>query len=435
METDLTKPAFRALATFYLPLVVISFSQCFTYPLVASVISHGPLGGLEYESYVIGQQVVTFFSSIGFGLVTTGIVFATSRAGRANFLRLNLLVGAFVCACQIVAGLPCLENLVFGRILAVESATMRAIARHSILACIPVQLNFCVRNVFTPQLFRAKRSDLANVATLVRVGLAIPISALFVHYGLVGYLWGAVAMTLPALVETALTWWFARPMLARLPVATAEEAPASVLRQLRFSIPLSLGNILMTGTAFIATFFYSYSSDPERFRLIYYVSYGLSAPFFASALKFQTVAVVFAKARPAVRRVLAFAIVASATLALALLGVSFIRPFALWYFCVFQKIPPDSLHLAAAAVAIGAFATVLYALRGLAEGLAAIRLRPRAVLCGQFAYILAFAAAYATCPAILAGRDHLWGFFAISIATALSSVVTSVFSRLLPAQR
>ena len=95
METELTRPSYGALTRFFLPLVVISLSQTFTYPLVASIISNGPLGGLEYEAYVIGNQVVTFLSSIGFGLVTTGIVFATTQRGRAAFMRLNLLLAAW----------------------------------------------------------------------------------------------------------------------------------------------------------------------------------------------------------------------------------------------------------------------------------------------------------------------------------------------------
>ena len=134
METELTRPSFRALTRFFLPLVVISFSQTFTYPLVASVISHGPLGGLEYEAYVIGHQVVNFLSSFGFSLITTGIVFATTRASLRNFTLLIVLVTGTTTLCQLIASLPAMENLVFGKILAVDDPELRHIARHSILA-------------------------------------------------------------------------------------------------------------------------------------------------------------------------------------------------------------------------------------------------------------------------------------------------------------
>ena len=87
-------PSLRDLTRFFLPLVFIAFSQSFTYPLVASVVSNGPMGSLEYEAYVIGQHVVTFLASTSFGLVTTGIVFATSRRANRNFTQLGLLLAA-----------------------------------------------------------------------------------------------------------------------------------------------------------------------------------------------------------------------------------------------------------------------------------------------------------------------------------------------------
>lgn len=429
------KPTFRTLTAFFLPLVVIVFSQSFTYPLVASVVSNGPMGGLEYEAYVIGQQVLTFLASTSFGLVTTGIVFATTRLGSRNFLWLSLLLAAVAALCQVIAALPATEGLVFGRILAVDSAAVRTVARRSVIACIPMQMNFYVRGLFLAPLLRAKRSDLANAATLIRVAVAVPLAWCFVRFGLVGHIWGAVAMTLPCLVETGLTWRFSRPFAAALPENAPDASPpATVNRQLRFAIPLSAGAFLLTATSAIATFFYSRSSDPELYRLVHYVAYGLAISFLASAQQIQTVAVVFAKTRESARRVLSFALVAGAGLGVALLAASFCAPFSRWYFCDFQKIPPGSLGLATAALAAGAGICVLNALRGLVEGLAAVRLKPRAVLLGQVAYVIVFWRAFAACPTILAGRDHLWGMAAVAAATTVSALATYLSSLLLPSQ-
>jgi hypothetical protein len=433
MDTELTRPSYRELTRFFLPLVVISFSQTFTYPLVASVISNGPLGGLEYEAYVIGNQVVNFLSSFGFSLITTGIVFATTQTARRNFNRLIVLVTATTVLLQLAASLPLLENLVFGRILAVDNPELRRIARRSILACIPVQVSFSIRNAWTAHLFRSKRSDLANAATLFRVALAVLLSPCFVRFGLVGYAWGAVAMTLPCFVETAVSWWFARPYLAALPPADPSGRPASVLRQFCYTMPLSMGAVLMTATAFITTSFFSRSSAPESFRLIHYVAYGLAVSFFASALKLQTVTVVFGKTRAAARRVLLFSLAAGAGLAAMLAAVTFHRSFAQWYFCEFQNIPSNHLEFAISTVFAGAFIAILYGLRGFAEGLAAVRFKTPAVLIGQIAYILAFWGAFAACPRFLAGSDHLWGMAAIAVATAVSASVTYVSSLVIPA--
>ena len=427
-------PTFRTLTAFFLPLVVIVFSQSFTYPLVASVVSHGPMGGLEYEAYVIGQQVLTFLASTSFGLVTTGIVFGTTRLGCRNFLWLSLLLAAVAALCQTIAALPATERLVFGRILAVDNPVVRTVARRSVIACIPMQMNFYVRTLFLTPLLRAKRSDLANAATLIRVAVAVPLAWCFVRFGLVGHIWGAVAMTLPCLVETGLTWHFSRPFAAALPEPAPDAAPpASVNRQLRFAIPLSAGAFLLTATSAIATYFYSRSSDPERYRLVHYVAYGLAISFLASAQQIQTVAVVFAKTVESARRVVSFALASGAGLGAALLAASFCAPFSRWYFCDFQKIPPGSLGLATAALAAGSGICVLNALRGFVEGLAAVRLKPRAVLLGQAVYVAVFWRTFDACPALLAGRDHLWGMAAIAVATAFSASVTYVSSFVIPA--
>ena len=92
-------------------------------------------------------------------------------------------------------------------------------------------------------------------------------------------------------------------------------------------------------------------------------------------------------------------------------------------------------YAASAAVTAGAFVTILYGLRGFVEGLAAVRLAPRAVLAGQLAYVLFFAGSFALCTRLLVGRDHLWGMAAIAVATAVSALVTHTVSRLIAARR
>ena len=51
-------PSTKRLLAFYLPLVVLAFSQQLTYPLVGSIVSHGPLGEQEFTAYAVGQQVL-----------------------------------------------------------------------------------------------------------------------------------------------------------------------------------------------------------------------------------------------------------------------------------------------------------------------------------------------------------------------------------------
>ena len=250
------------LALFFVPLVLSNASQCLTYPFVASIISHGALGVDELSSYAMGQSAMFLIGSVGAGMVTTGMMFCRSLEGRRNFVRLNARLAAAAGVLMLAVCLPGPDALVFRGVYGLERPELVRIARNTLLACIPLQLNFFVRNPFLAELLLARRSDLINAATLVRVGIACFFAWAFVRLGWTGWASGALAMSVPAFLETALTWRFA----ARHGLAPPAEDPRgidlSVPRQLRFTLPLSLGGTLMWGTAILDYFFIMRSAPP-----------------------------------------------------------------------------------------------------------------------------------------------------------------------------
>ena len=86
---------------FYVPLLIQAFSQCLTYPLVAAIVSHGPTGVSTLTAFAQGQTVMFLIGAIGGGLVMTGMVFARTRAGYLNFIRLNTWMMAVLLAIQL----------------------------------------------------------------------------------------------------------------------------------------------------------------------------------------------------------------------------------------------------------------------------------------------------------------------------------------------
>ena len=64
---------------FFIPLAIQAASQSLTYPLVASIISHGRLGTLEFAAFAQGQALMFLLGAIGRGSIPTGMVFARSR--------------------------------------------------------------------------------------------------------------------------------------------------------------------------------------------------------------------------------------------------------------------------------------------------------------------------------------------------------------------
>lgn len=56
MSLPSPRASFGRMTLFFVPLVLICVSQGLTYPFVASVVSHGPLGANEFTAYSMGQS-------------------------------------------------------------------------------------------------------------------------------------------------------------------------------------------------------------------------------------------------------------------------------------------------------------------------------------------------------------------------------------------
>ena len=401
---------------FYVPLLVQAFSQCLTYPLVAAIVSHGPLGVDTLTAFAQGQTVMFLIGAIGGGLVMTGMVFARTRAGYQNFIRLNAWMMAALLAIQALAALPPFDALIFRRLLNLPS-DLAEIARQTLLWGIPLQATFFVRNVPLVILFNARASAAANNATFIRILLTILASYVFVMAGWTGAMWGLVAMTIPTFAELAFTWLFARRYVREL----ADDAPAdSALTQFRFTMPLALGGFLLAAAPFMIATFVGRTADHVAMLSIHYVTIGLANAVGYAALRMQAVAIQFPPEYDGDRRVLRYAVAAGLVLGFFLL-LPALPGIADWYFHTVQSIPQENIGKARITMLVYAIWPVLQTLRGNAEGVAAVRKRPSAVLSGQIAYL-------GTLVAVLAATLHLgmpgWlmGVTAIIMATIATTV-------------
>ena len=397
---------FIRILLFYLPLVVLAVSQSLTYPLVGSIVSHGPLGDQEFTSYAIGQQVLFLIGSLGFGLITTGMMFGKSMAGLRNFLKMNQCIALTSALLQLIVCLPGVDQLVFGNILGLEGETLR-IARKSLFFCIPLQYIFFVRNPYLSILYNAKRSGLTNYATLVRIALAIFFAWLFPKIGWVGWGWGVIANTIPAYLETGLTWYLARPFIRALPEIIAEDPPAPCRRQLAYTIPLTAGGLLLSASTFMISVFFARTASPALFLPVHLFVVGIVNPVSFSALRMQTVTVAFRPSTwPERRRIIEFAVCVGVVLAFVPLLFSSLRGAAHWYFCSVQSLPEWSLWMARRTMALAAIFPIIFAMRGFTEGSAAIRYRTDAVMHGQTAYFLALVGTLFLCLQTLPAAER-----------------------------
>jgi hypothetical protein len=368
---------------FYIPLIIQAVSQSLTYPLVASIVSHGENGVRDLAAFAQGQALMFVISACGGGLLTTGMVFARSREGFILFRRLNLLMTIVLLVLQACACLPAIHPIIFQSILGLKEP-MAGIAREVLFLSIPMQLLFLVRTPALTALYNARASSVANWATLGRIALTGLLAPLFIHYGLVGYRMGLLAMTIPVLLEMVLAQWFAQSYIRELQPAT--ERVASMRSQLLFTLPISFGGILLALSGFMVGAFIAHAADAERMLPIHYVAMGIINPVSYSALRMQAVVLAFPPPDRRGRALFKYALAAGAVLmAFPLLGQ--IPPVAHWYFGTIQNLPAQDIPLAMKAMLAITILPMIQTVRGHAEGLAAWIKRPNAILAGQAVYL------------------------------------------------
>ncbi|MFA7171951.1 MAG: hypothetical protein WC340_00820 [Kiritimatiellia bacterium] len=411
---------------FYIPLAIQALSQSLTHPLVASIVSHGKLGSTELAAFAQGHSLMFVFGAIGGGLITTGMVFGTSKTGMRNFHRLVTRITIVVIALQIIVCLHPFYPFFFGRILGLEGE-LASIGRMTTLFSVPLQLAFMTRNKYLVALYNEKRSGLANTATMTRIIFTASLSPLFVHFGLTGYGWGLVAMTVPVFGEVFLTRYFARALIAKLQDSEADEKNP-MLKQLRFTIPLSFGGILLSISSFMIAVFLSRAANPEETLAIHYIVMGIVSPLGFAALRMQSVVIAFPPAIYGKRRIFSFACMAGAILCLGPLSLQ-LRPISNWYFGSVQNLPPESIRLARIMAMIMAVQPLLQSLRGHIEGCAALRRRPNAILSGQAVYLATMVIALTIFQGIPAVPGYVMGGLAILCALLMS--LTTVHTALI----
>jgi len=416
---------------FYVPLLIQAFSQCLTYPLVAAIVSHGPTGVSTLTAFAQGQTVMFLIGAIGGGLVMTGMVFARTRAGYINFIRLNTWMMATLIAVQLVAAMPPFDALIFKHALNLPT-DLAETARQTLLWGAPLQATFFVRNVPLVILFNARASAAANNATFIRILLTILASYLFVHIGWTGAMWGLVAMTIPTFAELVFTYVFARRYVRELPndpndvkdLNAPKDHNDSALAQFRFTMPLALGGFLLAAAPLMVATFVGRTEDHVAMLAIHYVTIGLANAIGYAALRIQAVTIQFPPEHDGDRRMLRFAIAAGIALGLplALTALPWISD---WYFRIVQNIPPENIGKTQAVMLLYAAWPILQTVRGYMEGFAAVRRHPNAILSGQVAYL-------GTLVAVLAATLHLgmagWlmGVTAIILATVATTAAVRI---------
>jgi hypothetical protein len=415
-NTDADYTPWRA-SKFYIPLLIQAASQSLTYPLVASIVSHGKNGVVDLAAFAQGQAVMFMIGALGGGLLTTGMVFGRDAEGFRQFKRLNLWLCGMLAVLQALACVQPFDGLMFRGVLGL-AAPMDETAREVLFCSIPLQILFFLRNPGLVALYNARASAAANWATLCRIALTALLTPVFVSQGWVGPRMGLLAMTGPVLVETALAQWLATPYIRGL--GPASDTTAGFKSQLLFTVPLSFGGVLLALSGFMIGAFITRAAEPARMLPIHYVTMGVVNPVGFAAIRMQAVVLAFPPRHKDDHSVFRFALVAGLLLSLFPL-VGQIPAVAAWYFGVVQNVPASDIPLAMQAMLLVSVLPIIQSLRGHAEGLAAWRKRPNAILAGQ-AMNLASLVCVLFVMLNLGVPGYLMGVIAILVAVVMTFV-------------
>lgn len=379
---------------FFLPLCIQAMSQAITYPLVGIVVSHGEGGVFAYSAFAQGLMIMFFINTIGYGLITTGMVFARDRIGYLRFARVNIQVMLIEAALQIFLALPVVAPFVFGTCLGLSGMQLE-VARWSMLWSLPAQMAFLMRNIPQAVLYNEHRTALANTATILRILLTAAIAPVFYLIGLTGWQWGCVCLCGPVILECVLMWSFARESVARLPRRLPGEEKVTSARIFFFNIPLSMGGFLLMFSVFMLNAIINRTENGAAMLAVHMLAVGLINPLSYGALRNQAVAIGFPPKNARDNRTFRFALVCGIVLAAVVLIVQ-LPAISEWYFCGVQNLPKEALPLARNALLIACPFLFFQAIRGHAEGLAAYARRPKTVLLGQVAFLVVLIAVMST---------------------------------------
>ncbi|MGD8960829.1 MAG: hypothetical protein PVI27_13365, partial [Desulfobacteraceae bacterium] len=329
------------LTRFFAPLALQSASQGLTYPLVAMVASRGEGGALNLAGLAQATTVLFLLGTLGFGLVTTGMVFAKSAPGFRAFQRVCRVIAAVVLLAQALLCLPQPAHFLFADLIGLPPS-IELPARISLLASLPIQLLFFLRIPYQVAMYNGRATGRASIATLLRIGLTLLLSPLFCQLGWVGPLWAIVCLTIPVGFEVLLSGLLARPFLRRLgPGAGPAQSPGEIFR---FNLPLSVSGYLLAFAAIVLGAVIARAAAPERMLPVYFLALGLATPLAYGATRLQEVVLAFPPRFLGDRQILNFSLGAGAVL--GTLPLAFILPgLAEVYYIGLQKLPPGDLTL------------------------------------------------------------------------------------------
>jgi len=419
-----TPSRYRDLTRFFVPLALQATAQAFSHPLVAMVASRGHGGPLNLAGLAQSGNVMFFMGIFAIYYMTTGMVFARTREGYQTFWRVCIWTGFCIIIIQTLLCIPAVSHLLFGRIFGLPLSIEQP-AQITLMVAVPLQLLFFMRIPYQVVLYNNLATGRASLATVGRIVLTALLSWVFCFIGLVGPIWAVVCLTIPVLLEVAISILFARRFLCRLPAST--KSPPKAKEIFFFNLPLAVGGFFLVFSVLVLSAFIARAPEPERILPIFFLAIGLANPVAYAATRIQAVVLAFPPTQFTATSTFRFALLTGAIL--GLLPLLIVIPGLIeFYYVTLQKLDPTELDL----VRVTAISLITFpfavAIRAYSEGLAAWEKKPLAVLAGHgFYMVMVIMSGFFAL--VLGVPGYLIGGISLTLASLVSAYIIRLFLR------
>jgi len=392
-KAPVAQVSYGSLFRFYIPLAIQAFSQSFTYPLVASIASHGAGGPLNLAGMDQAMIMMSMLGMLGAGLVTTGMVHGATKSGYARFQQVNWIFAGIVLALMAVLSIPPVAHLWLGHVLGLPASIERP-SYQAFVVSLVLQLLFFLRNPYQVCLYIYGATTLASIATISRIVGTLLLVPVFIHVGLVGPSWAVVAQAVAVSFEAVLSWYFAQPYLRKLPHDA--RVSATPKEMIVFTLPLSAGAFIMNVAGVMISWGIVRTPHPEQMLVAYYLAAGLAGPAAFAASRVQPVMLTMLPRMTSEGRLKVFALLVGVFM--GGMPLLFLLPgIAGVYYEAVQRCPPELMPLVRVSAIGLLFHPLTMAGRGYLEGKAAYLKQPVYIFSGQAAYFVVLVCATLVC--------------------------------------
>lgn len=341
-ETEQRPLTWRALLSFYLPLVLTSQMMTLSIPFINLALSRATDPQLHLAAFGVCFGLTVFLNAPMLVSRDAGAGLCVDRLRWRRMMVLTLWAGGVITGVDLLLAFTSLGDWAFGTLL---ESTPRVIeeAKRVAFGLAPLPVLVGLRGLFSALAMRAQRTRLLTLATLGRlvvigIFLAVELQRGDPRAGTVAW-----ALTLGIAFETAWIAWVTRSLLAALPPGAGAGNEFTIQRMLTFALPLVVSALAWTAMRPLINAILGRSADSEAAQASFGVLHPLILMTGSALWSLQATHQILATSPVRARKALGFGLVMTAIFSLVVLLIGWWPSLRAWLLTQVFTLPADLL--------------------------------------------------------------------------------------------